>query len=139
MGKEFLVGKNELMDLLLNQHLTIKQAAQKLEVTEKTVRKYANIYAIDARLWWKHQQIVCPECNSLIDPDCELDEQTRKRLLKKGHVVCEDCKKRIRREKDAARKRDKRAQNREEYNAYQRELMRKIRAEKKKKGETADE
>lgn len=131
--EDFLVGKFELQDLLLNQHLTIKQTAARLGVTEKTIRKYARIHAIDARLWWKYQQIACPECGVIIDPNCELDELTRKRLLKRGHVVCEDCKKKSRRESDRQYKQRVRTEKHEEYNAYQRELMRRIRAEKKKK------
>jgi transcriptional regulator with XRE-family HTH domain len=128
---EFLVGKNEISELLLNQHLTLKQAAAKIGVTEKTLRKYAKVYAVDYRLWWKYQQIVCPECDIVIDPECQLPEEERKKLLKKGHVVCEDCKIKIRREKDRDRKRNARSDDREGYNTYQRDLMRKRRAAKK--------
>jgi hypothetical protein len=135
---DFLVGKYELQDLLLNQHLTIKQAAARLDVSEKTIRKYAGVYAIDARLWWKYQQITCPDCGRLIDPNCELDEKTRKKLIKKGHVVCDTCKESKRKETDRDRKRAERDADREKYNTYQRDLMRKRRAEAKKKKEQGE-
>jgi hypothetical protein len=131
--REFLVGKQEIIDLLCIQHLTIKQAAARVGVTEKTFSKYSKVYKVDARDWWKYQQIFCPECGKLIDPDVQLGEKERKALIKKGHVLCDECKKDKRRDQDKVNKRNWRAEHREEYNNYQRELMRKRKAEQLRK------
>jgi len=119
------ITKEELVDLLLVQKLTLEQAAARLGVTHKTVWNYKKAYAIDGRLWWKYQKIFCPECGVEIDPYVELDENKRKKLVKKGNVLCESCKIEDRRKKDRERKANYRKNHRDEYNKYMRELMRK--------------
>lgn len=134
-----LVGKNELIDLLCVRHLSRNDTAKTLNINPTTVTRYAKHYGIDARLWWKYQRIFCPECGVEIDPNVELPEAKRKALIKKGHVLCEDCKVNDRKKKDRDAKREKRDANREEYNKYQRELMRKRYAERKKNGDGRQE
>ena len=123
------ITKEELVDLFCVQKLTIKQVAARLDVSEKTVWNYKKAYNIDARLWWKYQKIYCPECGIEIDPEVKLEEKTRKRLIKNGHVLCKKCKIEDRRKKDRERKALYRKDNRDEYNNYMRDLMRKKKAE----------
>lgn len=118
------ITKEELIDLLLVQNLTLKQAASMLGLSDKTVWNYKKAYGIDGRLWWKYQRIFCPECGVEIDPNVELDEKKRKSLIKKGHVLCEPCKKEERRRRDRERKAKYRKEHRDEYNEYMRNLMR---------------
>jgi len=124
------IQKEELIDLLCVQRLTLEQAAARLGVHKKTVWNYKKAYAIDSRLWWKYQRLFCQECGEEIDPEVKFEEGKRKRLLKKGKVLCDPCKKEDTKKKDRERKRIYRENNRDEYNKYMRELQR-----KKAKGE----
>lgn len=126
-----MIDRDLLFTLIVIYRQTIKQTAKILGVSPRTVSKYKKVYAIDGRLWWKHWQIICSECHAIIDPDCQLDEQTRKKLLRNGNVLCDECKIASKRERDRLQKKAYRQSHREEYNKYMRELMRRRTREKR--------
>lgn len=128
--KRQLLSKDQLIDLLIYQHLTCKAVSNILMVTEKTVRRYARRYDINPFDWWKYQQICCSRCGKEMDPKISLDKKNRIQLINKTNRLCDNCKLDIRREKDRNRKRKERAKNRESYNEYQRNLMRDLRKKK---------
>jgi hypothetical protein len=97
--KSVNLPKTELEAMVYYYRLTAVQIAARLGISEKTVRRYMKAFAIDGRLWWKYQQIVCPECGDVIDPNCELDETTRKKMLR-DNSLCEFCKKEKSREQN---------------------------------------
>jgi hypothetical protein len=93
------LSKTDLESMVYYHRLTAVQIAARLAISERTVRRYMKAFAIDGRLWWKYQQIVCPECGDVIDPNCELDEETRKKLLR-SNSTCAYCKEEKRREQN---------------------------------------
>jgi hypothetical protein len=126
------LDRNILFYMLVIERLTLSQVAARFGVSIRTVSKYKKVFAIDARLWWKYRKIYCIECQEEIDPLVELGEKARRKLLQQGHVLCDDCKEKLRKRNDRDNKRKMRSENRDEYNRYQRELMRRRRSDGRK-------
>lgn len=115
-----IVQKEDLIQALLVEHLTEYAAAAKLGVHRNTIVRAKREYNINGKDWWKYQKIKCAHCGELIDPDVQLDEASRKKLIRKEKPLHEHCKKELTRKKDRDRQRAWRDRHRERYNEYMR-------------------
>jgi RNase P subunit RPR2 len=119
------ITREQLIQLLLVEHLTEAEAAEKLGVHRNTITRAKKTHDINIKDWWKYQKLYCTKCNKELDPHVEMDANTRKKLIKSTTKVCNECKEKhdkfINREKQARW----RENNRDEYNAYMREWRKK--------------
>ncbi len=110
--------REQLIELLLVERLSVVEAARRLGVHRNTVHRAVKAYEINTKEWWKHQRIHCKDCGAEIDPEVKLGERARKRLIGREEPLCDTCKAERRKVYNREKQREWRARNRSKYNAY---------------------
>lgn len=123
------VTREQIVQLILVEHLTEAEAADRLGVHKNTIARAKKLYDIDVADWWKYQKVFCKTCGKELDPEVKLDSKARKLLINRKNPRCEDC--RIAHQKEYGREKQAewRDNHRDDFNAY----MRKWREENKER------
>ncbi len=118
------MDRETLVFLIWVRKMKCKDVAKELGVSIATLHRMKKIHCVDARLWWKWVSIYCPECGREIDRGRELPRDVRVRLARQGHVLCDECKGKVRARNNYLAVKKWRQRHRDEYNNYMREYRR---------------
>mgnify|MGYP006272848315 CR=1 FL=1 len=119
------IDREEFIELHLIQGLTEAQCAVRFNVSKSTIANYKRQEDLKKSDRWQYIDVYCAICECELDPDRELTNRERKRLVNRKHKYCDDCEDEYKRRYNAQKQAEWRERNREKYNAYQREWRRK--------------